>query len=280
MCRRARARAAGIDVHFIDTNTKKVHWGNVNGVGVEGRGSLPATFIAFDDWEPGPDSIILLCTKCYCNAAVLARTPSTATIIPIQNGFDPDLEARHHPFEGISSFVSECDADRPLTRVTRRGRLFLGSRDGRTSNAEKVLVAPLRETKLFSLMPVDDILPFKYTKLMYNAAISPLAAAAGIDNGQLLRYPQVRRLFFRLLAENYSILRAQAFRWERSGLSIPTPSPGSCDCDRWPAHWHGPSTRRCEALTARCQTTCQPGVPRSSTTTAIFSSLLPADPAR
>jgi 2-dehydropantoate 2-reductase len=41
---------------------------------------------------------------------------------------------------------------------------------------------------------------------MYNAAISPLAAAAGLDNGQLLSVAVARRLFFQLLLENYSIL--------------------------------------------------------------------------
>src|SRR5947209_2845760 len=41
---------------------------------------------------------------------------------------------------------------------------------------------------------------------MYNAAISPLAAAAGLDNGQLLSVPLARRLFFALLRENYAIL--------------------------------------------------------------------------
>jgi 2-dehydropantoate 2-reductase len=53
---------------------------------------------------------------------------------------------------------------------------------------------------------VPDILPYKYTKLMYNAAISPLAAAAGLDNGQLLSQRPARRLFFALLQENYAIL--------------------------------------------------------------------------
>ena len=43
---------------------------------------------------------------------------------------------------------------------------------------------------------------------MYNAAISPLAAAAGIDNGELLSLPDARKLFFALLQENYAILRA------------------------------------------------------------------------
>src|SRR5262249_3627225 len=48
---------------------------------------------------------------------------------------------------------------------------------------------------------------YKHTKLMYNAAISPLAAAAGLDNGQLLSVPRARHLFFDLLRENYAILR-------------------------------------------------------------------------
>jgi 2-dehydropantoate 2-reductase len=42
---------------------------------------------------------------------------------------------------------------------------------------------------------------------MYNAAIGPLAALAGMDNGELLSDPRARRLFFALLAENYIILK-------------------------------------------------------------------------
>ena len=53
---------------------------------------------------------------------------------------------------------------------------------------------------------VENILPYKYTKLMYNAAISPLTSVAGIDNGQLLRHPWARSLFFALLRENHAIL--------------------------------------------------------------------------
>jgi 2-dehydropantoate 2-reductase len=42
---------------------------------------------------------------------------------------------------------------------------------------------------------------------MYNAAIGPLAAVAGIDNGALLSVRKARRLFFALLNENYVILK-------------------------------------------------------------------------
>jgi 2-dehydropantoate 2-reductase len=54
---------------------------------------------------------------------------------------------------------------------------------------------------------VDDVRPYKAAKLMYNAAISPLAAAAGVDNGELLTDRLAKRLFFALLRENHSILR-------------------------------------------------------------------------
>jgi 2-dehydropantoate 2-reductase len=66
--------------------------------------------------------------------------------------------------------------------------------------------AALRRTGLFRVELVSDVRPYKHTKLMYNAAISPLAAAAGLDNGQLLSVPTARRLFFRLLQENHTIL--------------------------------------------------------------------------
>lgn len=210
-------RAGGVDVLFVDSNDQKVQWGNANGVGVEGRGNLPARFTSFDNWKPGPQATVVLCTKCYCNAAVLARIPGSATIIPIQNGFDLELESRRHALEGIASFVSECDPTRPVIRITRAGKLFLGSRSNGNSRGEAPFAVQLRKTDLFSFTPVEDILPYKYAKLMYNAAISPLAAAAGIDNGELLRYPRIRRLFFRLLRENYTILRRAGVPMARIG---------------------------------------------------------------
>ena len=53
---------------------------------------------------------------------------------------------------------------------------------------------------------MPDVLPYKYAKLMYNAAIGPLAAITGCDNSELLTIPRARRLFFRFLRENHAIL--------------------------------------------------------------------------
>jgi 2-dehydropantoate 2-reductase len=57
---------------------------------------------------------------------------------------------------------------------------------------------------------------------MYNAAISPLAAAAGIDNGKLLSVPEARALFFALLQENHRILTAAGLELGKVGPFYPS----------------------------------------------------------
>jgi 2-dehydropantoate 2-reductase len=202
-------RSTGCSVTIVETNIQKLESGRRDGLRVDRRPSLDANFVAFDDWQPAHETVVLLCTKCYDNAAVLARLPRTSELLPIQNGFDPALERGQHDLEGIASFVSECDPERPWTRITRPGKLHLGPRV--QSNIGNPLLdsltSALQSAGLFRVVQVRAIEPYKYTKLMYNAAISPIAAAAGIDNGKLLSVPAARRLFFALLQENYRILR-------------------------------------------------------------------------
>jgi 2-dehydropantoate 2-reductase len=205
---------AGAPVTFIDANPAKVRWGRRHGVRVGRQPPQPAPFHLFDEWRPRPGATVLLCTKCYDNAAVLGRLPPAVDLIPIQNGFDRSIRPGVDDLEGIASFVSECDPDRPHARITRRGRLHFGSRrpvgltPSAATPARRPLVDLLRRHAPFRVEHVPNILPYKYTKLMYNAALSPLAAAAGLDNGQLLSVPRARRLFFQLIRENYGILRA------------------------------------------------------------------------
>src|ERR1043166_5042108 len=118
--------AAGLPVTIVDANAAKVERGQAHGVGIEGRPLLRARFTHFSDWSPEVDSLILLCTKCYSNADVLDRVAASATLLPIQSGFDERLDGFGHELEGIASFVSECAPARAVTRITRPGRLHLG----------------------------------------------------------------------------------------------------------------------------------------------------------
>jgi 2-dehydropantoate 2-reductase len=214
--------AAGVAVTFVEADPAKVAWGRAHGVAVVGRAPQSARFTTFADWAPakGP---VLLCTKCYDNAAVLARLSAAAEPIPIQNGFDPALEARGPGVEGIASFVSECVPGRAQTRITRPGKLHLGCRGpaGAASRGRlRVLAARLRHAP-FRTVEVEDILPYKYTKLMYNAAVSPLAAAAGLDNGGLLSRRRLRGLFFALLRENHAVLSGAGVALAKIGPFAP-----------------------------------------------------------
>jgi 2-dehydropantoate 2-reductase len=200
--------SAGVRVTFVEADPRKVEWGRRNGVAVAGHPDRPADFVPFAGWQPAADAVVLLCTKCYDNAAVLTRLRDDTPLVPIQNGFDPALDARGHGTEAIASFVSECEPGRARTHITRRGKLHVGGRAGSGPAAPSWLAEALRSSRLFAVREVPAIGPFKHTKLLYNAAVSPIAAAAGLDNGSLLAVPEARRLFFDLLRENYRILRS------------------------------------------------------------------------
>jgi 2-dehydropantoate 2-reductase len=223
----AALREAGAAVTLVDADPVKVAWARMHGLRVDRRPPQPIDCTTFTDWTPPAHGLVILCTKCYDNDTVLARLPASVILLPIQNGFDPALERRFSGLEGIASFVSECHPHQTHTRITRRGRLHLGAR-GNGSGAIghptvlAELIRLLSATPLFRLTPVPDILPYKYTKLMYNAAISPLAAAAGLDNGQLLSVPRARRLFFALLAENHGILHGARVPLGKIGPFHPT----------------------------------------------------------
>ncbi len=205
---------------MVDVNPQKLEAGRQEGLSVDGMTERRVAFKDFADWTAPDCGTVLLCTKTYHNADVLARIHSCHSLIPIQNGFEPMLEASDHPCEGIASFVSQCERNLPSTRITREGALYLGGRRGLNNEergAVETLAAGLRQGGRKQVHLVESIDPYKSSKLMYNAAISPLAAAAGVDNGQLLSDPLAQKLFFALLRENYQILHRCGVRLARIG---------------------------------------------------------------
>lgn len=211
---------AGWDVTVVEVHAGKLKTGREEGIKIDGHEPVFPSLVDFHDWAPPGDAFVVLCTKTYDNPAVLARLRNPSRLVPVQNGFDPVLDQQGHPGEGIASFVSECLRDRPLTRITRPGRLHIGARREVTASERAelaVLAAALAKTGVFPVELVEDVRPYKSAKLMYNAAISPLAAAAGVDNGELLTDRLAKRLFFGLLQENYAILRQAGVPLARIG---------------------------------------------------------------
>lgn len=203
-------RHAGLRVVFVEKDAAKIQDGIRRGIQVDEHPRLRAEFVHCDDWRPVAGSWVLLCTKCYDNASVLNRLTAPVRLLPIQNGYDTALEAFGHDFEGIASFVAQTEPGRAATRITRSGDLHLGRKSpgGSPDSELQELAATLKASRLFRVQVVPAIEPFKNTKLMYNAAISPLAAASGIDNGKLLSLPTARQVFFAMIQENHRILTA------------------------------------------------------------------------
>jgi len=201
---------AGWDVTLVERRPDKIAAGRADGIEVAGQAPVKLPFVDFADWRPPADAVILLCTKTYDNPAVLARLETARRLVPVQNGYDAMLDSHDFAGEGIASFVSECARERPVAHVTRPGSLHLGARRPATAEERSelaILAGAFRRADLFKVELVEDIRPFKAAKLMYNAAISPLAAAAGVDNAELLTDTLAKRLFFGLLLENYAVLR-------------------------------------------------------------------------
>jgi 2-dehydropantoate 2-reductase len=203
--------SGGIDVTFVETDEVKLAWGREYGVAVDEDPAQRARFLHFDQWRPKAEDLVFLCTKCYDNRAILDRIPYDLKLIPVQNGFDPQLVGRVE-IEGIASFVTECISKRTHTRITRPGDLHIGfstsALQGKIPEKVEDCIGVLEQHGRFSVQRVSEVLPFKNTKLLYNAAISPIAAIAGLDNGELLTIPKARKLFFGLIAENYRILKS------------------------------------------------------------------------
>jgi 2-dehydropantoate 2-reductase len=201
---------AGWDVTLVERRADKVAAGRAEGLTVAGQAPARLPFVEFAQWRPPAEAVLLLCTKTYDNPEVLARLETARRLVPVQNGYDTVLEAHDFAGEGIASFVSECARERPAARITRPGSLHIGARRpvGEAERAELArLAAALEQGGLFAVELVEDVRPYKAAKLMYNAAISPLAAAAGVDNAALLSDSLAKRLFFGLLQENYAVLR-------------------------------------------------------------------------
>jgi len=121
---------------------------------------------------------------------------------------------------------------------------------------------------------------YKSTKLMYNAAISPLAAAAGIHNEELLGDPLARRLFLHCSGRTMRFCVVLAWGWRVSVHFIRQSWIEFLPCLVCPAFSHISFAPACVALTAPLHRTSVPGGQKSPRTMAISKVWLAALTAR
>ena len=232
ICIAVALHRAGCRVRLIESSATKLRRGNQDGVQIDGFAPEPIPLLAFQEWNPIPNVPLFLCIKGYHNSQVLEKICPNIPVTPIQNGFDPHLADRATSLEGIASWISECDPEAPHTRITRRGDFHFGPAQGeatkgaadwvKTARIWLAALGPQLKSMGIRAKLTTDIRPYKASKLIYNAAISPIASAAGIDNSLLLTDPQARRWFFALLRENIAIMRDKKIPLGKVGPFLPS----------------------------------------------------------
>lgn len=198
---------AGKKVLLIENDPEKIAFCKSHGAIIDNQ-SFPINIEAFENWAPCPDVVNILCVKCYNNNEILKKTTAQTFLLPIQNGFDELLTSRPLIGEGIASFISECAPKKTLANITRSGKLHLGPTQPWANMPFLFELKTLLVQGGIDSLLVRWSLPYKNTKLMYNAAISPLTSAGGLENSALLKPGKLRNLFFQFLLENHAILTA------------------------------------------------------------------------
>ena len=203
----ATIQHSGQPVKLVEICQQKITWAQENGIQVTG---IPTQFIpiqSFRTWEPVDGEINVLCIKSYNNKLIVGKKIDWNQSITIQNGFNELLTSISRNGEGIASYIAECQPGKTQVAITRGGKLHLGTFPGKESalpfykRLAQWIRIPLVRTEI-----TTNITKYKYTKFLYNCAISPLASGCGVDNGQLLANPRIRPLFLGLLRENLEIM--------------------------------------------------------------------------
>lgn len=170
----------------------------------------------------GRYDLILVTTKAYDTAAAAEAVAPFAgedtAVVSLQNGLG-NLELLEGRFgdRAVAALTTmgATRTDDTTVKLVARGRTVVGS-TGRPDRARAV-AAVLKEAGLDGVV-AEDIRGEIWMKAVVNAAINPLAALAGGDNGRLLEHPPILRLSEKACGEAVQAARA-------TGVALPAADP-------------------------------------------------------
>jgi len=149
----------------------------------------------------GQAELVLVCVKAYDTAEV-ARTlggylSEQGTVLTLQNGLG-----------NVEALSEHVDAGRVFGGSTAEGATLLGTGSVRHAGRGPTVIAPSVPENVevagklaavlaeagFDATAERDLTHVLWSKLLVNAAINPLTALLGVQNGQLVEIPPARRL--------------------------------------------------------------------------------------
>lgn len=170
-----------------------------------------------------PLDVAFITTKAYDSewAAALIKdylAPS-ASVVSLQNGFNEERISRildgKRVVGGIASTLgAEIMGPGHVSRAYQPGgdahAVFrLGEVDGRVTDRVRWLVELLNQVD--TAKPTDNLFGERWSKLVANSMVNPLAAITGLRDREMSRNPEVRRLSLRLAVEAVTVGRAVGY---------------------------------------------------------------------
>jgi len=169
-----------------------------------------------------PPDLVILATKAYAARAAAAHAPwiGRTPVLLMQNGLGVAAEvAQVLPQSPLVTAVSYQAANLAAEGEVRHvaNLVTLVGYEGRPPDATARAIAAMLSAAGLPARTADDMSPEVWAKLLVNAAINPVAALAGVANGEVAERPSLRALAQAIAEEGEVAARAV-------GVALPYPS--------------------------------------------------------
>jgi 2-dehydropantoate 2-reductase len=235
------ARVPGVEVWAVDPWAEHIHAMAAGGLRVTGLADFTAPVQARTDGrELPPCDFGLVATKAGHTAAAVAgagQALATAAVVSVQNGLgNEEIIAERVPRVIRGSIITAGSIQAPgVVRYDAPGDSWFGPFEPRPASMDEVsrLAGMLTEGGLRTHALADARGP-QWTKVIFNAATSPLSALTGLAVGPVCTDEALRAQVDGLITEALTVC-------ERAGITLPRP-PGEAVAEAIAeAYGHKPS---------------------------------------
>ncbi|WP_062289563.1 ketopantoate reductase family protein [Demequina phytophila] len=235
------ARVPGVEVWAVDPWAEHVAAIERGGLRVTGHADFLAPVRAITDAAALPDcELAIVATKAgHTRAAVAAAAHALrgAAVASLQNGLGNEEEiAAVVPRVIRGSIVTAGAVTAPGTvRYDAPGDSWLGPFEPSPASSPDIArLASLLTAGGLPTFAMDDARGPQWTKVVFNAATSAIAALTGLTIGQVCTHPELRRQVDALIAEALAVCAA-------SGISLLRAPDEAVEEAVAEAYWHRPS---------------------------------------
>ncbi len=209
------ARVAGVEVWAVDPDVDHMAAIERGGLRVTGNADFVAPVRALTDAAdlPACDFGIVATKAQHTRVAVEAAAPSLAdaAVVSVQNGLgNEDVIAEIVTKVVRGSIVTAGAVLEPgVVRYDAPGDSWFGPFEPSPAGSDEIaLIARLLSDGGLRTFALDDARGPQWTKVVFNAATSPLSALTGLTVGQVCVDPDLRAEVDRLIEEALTVCRA------------------------------------------------------------------------